>query len=128
MNTYLEKQCGLKPSIARSANAAVFTELPPIGLVVSSHCSFFSPLSFPQVLDVGLRVVSLGRTSVEYEVGIFVEGEDEASAIGGYIHVFVDRITRKPVAGGISGELRRGLEGIQERKVSPVRSGGVAKL
>lgn len=94
-------------------------QLPPIGLVVSSHCSFFSPLSFPQTLDVGLRVVKLGRSAVEYEVGVFAEGDEEASAVGGYVHVFVDRTSRKPIGGGIGGALREGLEEIcSERTTS----------
>jgi acyl-CoA thioester hydrolase len=102
--------------------------LPPIGLVVSSHCSFFSPLSFPQTLDVGLKVVKLGRSSVEYEVGVFAEGDEVASAVGGYVHVFVDRNSRKPLSGGIDGALRRGLEEIRVEQVSGLKRGDAAKL
>jgi acyl-CoA thioester hydrolase len=56
---------------------------------------FFAPLSFPQVLELGLRVNKLGSSSVAYEVGVFQEGEDIPAAVGGYTHVFVDRISRK---------------------------------
>jgi len=58
---------------------------------------FFAPLSFPQVLELGLRVNKLGSSSVAYEVGIFQEGEDIPAAVGGYTHVFVDRISRKSI-------------------------------
>lgn len=56
---------------------------------------FFSPLSFPQVLDLGLRVSKLGSSSVTYEVGVFEKHRNSPSAVGGYTHVFVDSETRK---------------------------------
>ncbi|KAJ3559645.1 hypothetical protein NM688_g216 [Phlebia brevispora] len=70
VNTYLIKHCGLAPP-----------DSPLIGLVVSSYCNFFSPLSFPAVLDLGLRVTKLGTSSVTYEVGVFEEGSDSVSAV-----------------------------------------------
>ncbi|KAI0269176.1 thioesterase [Gloeopeniophorella convolvens] len=84
INAYLIAQCNLSPQTSKT-----------IGLVVSSQCSFFSPLSFPQALDLGLRVNHVGKSSVTYEVGIFPEGSDEVAAVGGYTHVFVDAVTRK---------------------------------
>jgi len=66
VNTYLEEHCGCSPKSTSSRDAA-----PPIGLVISSQCTFFSPLSFPQVIVLGLRVSALGRSSVTYEVGFF---------------------------------------------------------
>jgi acyl-CoA thioester hydrolase len=56
---------------------------------------FFTPLSFPQVLDLGLCVNKLGSSSVSYEVGVFEEGKDTPAAVGGYTHVFVDSESRK---------------------------------
>ena len=56
---------------------------------------FFAPLSFPQVLDLGLRVNKLGSSSVSYEVGVFEEGKDSPAAVGGYTHVFVGSDSRK---------------------------------
>jgi acyl-CoA thioester hydrolase len=67
-----------------------------IGLVVETHCNYFSSVSFPDLVTAGLCVTQLGKSSVRYEVGIF-RGEDHiASAQGHFVHVYVDRITRKP--------------------------------
>ncbi len=68
-----------------------------IGLCVESQCRYHAPVSFPDVLDAGLRVAKIGRSSVRYEVGIFRAGEDIAAAQGHFVHVFVDRVTRRPV-------------------------------
>ncbi|MBG6082225.1 acyl-CoA thioesterase [Rubrivivax gelatinosus] len=69
-----------------------------IGLVVETQCHYFAPLAFPQRVDAGLRVAHLGRSSVRYEVGLFAEGEPTTAAAGHFIHVYVDRATRRPVA------------------------------
>ena len=71
---------------------------PVIGLVIETQCNYFAPVAFPDVISAGLRVTKLGNSSVRYEVGIFREGEDTASAQGHFIHVYVDRLTRKPAA------------------------------
>ncbi|KAF8882231.1 thioesterase [Infundibulicybe gibba] len=97
VNTYLIEQCGLDPPSS-----------PQIGLVVSSFCQFFRPLSFPQVLELGLRVSKLGNSSVSYEVGVFEEGQDSPAAVGGYTHVFVDSNSRKSAK--MEGKTRDGLE------------------
>jgi len=68
-----------------------------IGLVVETHCSYFASLAFPERIDAGLRVVQLGTTSVRYEVGIFSAGSGQAAAQGHFVHVYVDRDTRRPV-------------------------------
>src|ERR1700722_3741202 len=67
-----------------------------IGLVVETHCSYFASLAFPERIDAGLRVTRLGTSSVRYEVGIFGEGSTEAAAQGDFVHVYVDRETRRP--------------------------------
>ena len=68
-----------------------------IGLVVETHCSYFASLAFPDCIDAGLRVTRLGSTSVRYEVGIFSAGSEQAAAQGHFVHVYVDRETRRPV-------------------------------
>jgi acyl-CoA thioester hydrolase len=68
-----------------------------IGLVVETQCRYFAPLAFPQSIDAGLRVARLGTTSVRYEVGLFPAGEAGAAAQGHFVHVYVDRATRRPV-------------------------------
>ena len=66
-----------------------------IGLCAESHCKFLDSLVFPQGVDAGLRVAHLGRSSVRYEIGLFAEGEESCAAEGWFVHVFVDRATRK---------------------------------
>ena len=100
VNAYLIAHCGLQPG----ASAA-------IGLVVASHWTYFASLSFPDVLELGLVVRKLGRSSVVYEVGVFREGEEGAKAVGGFVHVFVERNGRRPVT-GLGDEMRTGLEAI----------------
>jgi acyl-CoA thioester hydrolase len=67
---------------------------PVIGLCAESHCRFDAAVSFPETIDAGLRVGHLGRSSVRYEIGLFRDGERVAE--GWFVHVFVDRSTRRP--------------------------------
>ena len=67
-----------------------------IGLVVETHCNYFSSLAFPQQIDAGLRVSNIGTSSVRYEIGLFGEGSSLAAACGHFVHVYVDRATRRP--------------------------------
>ena len=69
---------------------------PAIGLVVETCCRFHRPLSFPGVVEAGLRVARLGDTSVRYEIGLFREGEAAAAASGHFVHVWVERATNRP--------------------------------
>ncbi|WP_110352799.1 thioesterase family protein [Methylobacterium sp. B4] len=68
-----------------------------IGLVVETGCRYFAPVAFPDRITAGVRVARLGRTSARYEVAIFREDEPEAAAQGHFVHVYVDRDTRRPV-------------------------------
>jgi len=70
---------------------------PVIGLVVETHCNYFSPITFPDTVHAGLRVARLGSSSVRYEVGLFRNDDDLASAQGHFVHVYVDRANRRPV-------------------------------
>ncbi|SDF75615.1 acyl-CoA thioester hydrolase [Lentzea fradiae] len=81
-----------------------------IGLCVESHCNYRASVSFPDALDAGLRIGHLGRSSVRYEVGFFREGDDDVVAEGHFVHVFVDRTTRKPAE--IPAHLRTAMEGL----------------
>ena len=69
---------------------------PVIGLVVETHCNYFASLAFPQTVEAGLRVAHLGSSSVRYEIGLFGAGEPLAAACGHFVHVYVDRVTRRP--------------------------------
>ena len=68
-----------------------------IGLVIETHCNYFSPLAFPQVVEAGIRVARIGASSVRYEVGLFAQGEDLCAARGHFVHVYVDKQHRRPV-------------------------------
>jgi acyl-CoA thioester hydrolase len=70
---------------------------PAIGLVVETSCRFHKALSFPDVVDAGLRVAKLGNSSVRYEIGLFRRGDEEPAATGDFVHVWVDRATRRPI-------------------------------
>jgi acyl-CoA thioester hydrolase len=70
---------------------------PVIGLVVETQCHYFAPLAFPETVHAGLRVAHLGTSSVRYEVGLFAEGGEMSAACGHFVHVYVDRDTRRPV-------------------------------
>ena len=81
-----------------------------VGFVVETQCRYLAPLAFPQAVDTGLRVGRMGTSSVRYEIAIFAEGADAASAQGHFVHVYVDRTTRKPVP--LPAPLRTALQGI----------------
>ncbi len=68
-----------------------------IGLVIETQCNYFAPLAFPQVVDAGIRVAHIGSSSVRYELGLFAAGEPLSAASGHFVHVYVDRDTRRPV-------------------------------
>ncbi|KKY23520.1 putative thioesterase family protein [Diplodia seriata] len=101
VNTYLMQHCALHPPTSSQ-----------IGLVVHSHCDYFAPLGFPAVADLALRVNKLGKSSVTYEIGVFERGVKEVRAVGEFIHVFVERESRKPGKSGMDEDLRKGLEKI----------------
>ena len=67
-----------------------------IGLVIETQCNYFAPLAFPQTVEAGIRVARIGTSSVRYEVGLFVQGENLTAAKGHFIHVYVDRQSRRP--------------------------------
>ena len=72
---------------------------PVIGLVVETQCNYFAPLAFPQAVVAGIRVAHIGSSSVRYEIGLFAADDDNVCAAKGhFMHVYVDHITRKPVA------------------------------
>jgi acyl-CoA thioester hydrolase len=70
---------------------------PVIGLVAETTCRFFRSIAFPSKINAGLRVGYQGNTSVRYEVGLFKDDEDVASAQGHFVHVYVARETGRPV-------------------------------
>jgi acyl-CoA thioester hydrolase len=68
-----------------------------VAFAAESQCQYLRPLAFPGVIEIGLRVDKLGNSSVRYELALFKQGEPFASAVGYFVHVFVDRETQKPM-------------------------------
>ena len=83
----------------------------PIGVVVETGCRYASPLSYPQPVDIGLAVESLGKSSVCYRLGVFSKSSSEAAAEGHFVHVYVGRDSRRPA--GLPDAWRRALERIR---------------
>jgi len=109
--------------IARGALA--IQESTVVGLVVDSGCQYFAELNYPETVTVGVRAGRIGRSSVRYEVAVFGEGADAAAAQGHFVHVYVDRASRKPVS--LPAALRAALEPLrvgtteEETEISGVR-------
>lgn len=81
-----------------------------IGLVASNRCSYFSSIRFPDIVEIGISVSHLGNSSVEYEIGVFKNKDEMSSAIGRFVHVYVEKATHKP--GPIPASIRSLLNGI----------------
>ena len=79
------------------AGALDLEDSPAVGLVVETQCRYAAPVSFPDRVTVGLRVASLGRSSLRYELAVFRNEEPQASAEGHFVHVYVDRASNRPV-------------------------------
>lgn len=78
-----------------------------VGLVVETGCRYFAEMAFPDVVTAGLRVARMGSSSVRYEVGLFRNDAVQAAAEGFFVHVYVDRATRRPAP--LSPALREAL-------------------
>lgn len=89
-------------------------DLPAIGIVAESSCRFLSAVSFPDTIHAGLGIERLGTKSVAYRIALFREGDDTACAIGRFVHVYVDRETRRPVE--IPAIIKQALDGLTTRR------------
>jgi acyl-CoA thioester hydrolase len=98
INAYLMEECGMNPQSSKQ-----------VGLVVNSYCDFFGSVAYPSIVNLGLRAVNLGKSSVKYEVGVFEQGKEDVRAVGGSTHVFVEQAGRRPAKDGMEPEMRRGL-------------------
>ena len=88
-----------------------------IGLCAESHCTYHAALAFPDVVDAALRVKHLGRSSVRYELALFRSGDPEPAATGWFVHVFVDRGSRRPAP--MPPQLRAALERLRLEAGAP---------
>jgi acyl-CoA thioester hydrolase len=82
-------------------------DLPAIGIVAETSCRFLRELSFPDTVHAGLALEKLGNSSVVYRIALFRNDETEPAALGRFVHVYVDAVTRRPVP--VPGEVRRAL-------------------
>jgi len=80
---------------------------PAFGVVAETSCRFFRELQFPDIVNAGIRVVRLGNSSVTYEIGLFRGDDEEPAALGRFVHVWVDRESRRPVP--VPDPIRRAL-------------------
>lgn len=99
VNRFLIEQAGLE-----------LPDGPVVGLVVETRCRYRRPLAFPQVIQGGLAVSHVGRSSVRYEIGLFDESDATAAAAGSFVHVYVDRAERRPHL--VPARLRAALEAL----------------
>jgi len=90
------------------ASGVDIRELPAVGLVVETSCRYFAELRFPVVVTAGLAVERIGTSSVVYQLALFDDGEEPA-AVGRFVHVYVDRKTRRPTP--VPAEIRAALRG-----------------
>jgi acyl-CoA thioester hydrolase len=102
----LVNECLIKLGVLDVKNGSV------IGFVVQTHCEYHEAISFPDKLVGALRVATLGRSSVRYELAIFKDGDANLPAVanGHFLHVYVDRLTRRPVE--LPDSLRQVLLGL----------------
>jgi acyl-CoA thioester hydrolase len=85
-----------------------------VGFVVDSGCSYFSPVAFPDLVHVGIRVTKLGNSSVRYEIGIYRNDDQTPAAVGHFVHVYVERSSNRSVQ--IPAAVRSVLETIRSEK------------
>jgi len=81
-----------------------------LGLVVDSGCRYTSSLAFPDVIEVGIKVDRIGTSSVTYGFAVFRRGTTRPAAIGHFVHVYVERETRRPKP--VTGKLRAVVENL----------------
>lgn len=96
------------------------TTYPRTALVANTYCDYFGQLQYPGMLELGLRVVQLGKNSVMYEVGFFKEGDEVAKAVGGFVQIWVMRDSGKAPEEGLEPGVREKLgelmqPGLRER-------------
>jgi acyl-CoA thioester hydrolase len=90
------------------ASGVDIRRLPAIGLVVETACRYFAELRFPETVTAGIALEKLGTSSVVYQLALFGEGRDEPAAVGRFVHVYVDAVTRRPTP--VPAQIRAALE------------------
>ena len=70
--------------------------LPALGLVVETGCRYFAELRFPETVTAGIGLEKVGTSSVVYRIALFGERSQAPAAVGRFVHVYVDRESRRP--------------------------------
>ena len=99
INSYLMKYCGYSTASSKD-----------IGLVAHTYCDYFGAAQYPGMLDVGLRVVRIRKSSIMYEVGVFQEGSDQVKAVGGFLQIWVDKASNKVLKDGVPKSIEEPLK------------------
>ncbi len=99
VNRFLIEFGGLRPGLD-----------PVVGYVVTSGCDYFSPVSYPEPIELGLRIERLGSKSVSWEIGVFTQGAEQSCATGRFTHAFVDRSSGR--SADIPPAIREALESL----------------
>ena len=89
--------------------------LPELGVVAESGCRFFQELEYPGKLDVGVRIERIGRSSITYALGLFAAEREDLAALGHWVHVYIDRVSRSTVP--VPAAVREFLERAEEARV-----------
>jgi acyl-CoA thioester hydrolase len=100
-----------------------FVSGPSIGLVVHSECDYFAPLAFPGNVEAGISVAAVGASTVRYDIGLFRAGDERTAACGRFVHVYVDRASRRPEP--LPAPLRRALAALAPSTIGK-REGGTS--
>jgi acyl-CoA thioester hydrolase len=70
---------------------------PIVGIVAETGCRYLKEIAYPDPVTIGVGVLTLGRSSVRYGVGVFRANEEAASAEAHFVHVYCERATMRPV-------------------------------
>ena len=108
INAYLIEKCGYR-----------MNKHPQAGIIANTYCDYFGSVHYPDVVECGMRVVRLGKTSVFYEVGIFKRGEEDVKAVGGSSHIWCDQSSGeigRPLKEGMPPEVKKAYEALMDKK------------
>ncbi len=68
-----------------------------IGVTPETRCIYYKSIKYPEIVDVGIAIKRIGKSSIRYEVGVFKKEDDEPCAVGYFVHVYVNRVDQKKV-------------------------------
>jgi len=94
------------------ASGVDIRDLPAIGIVAETSCRFLRELSFPETVHAGLALERVGTSSVVYRIGLFRNADTEPAALGRFVHVYVDRVSRRPVP--VPAQVRAALAALED--------------